>query len=50
MNYILNLNLEEVNLILTGLGELPAKQSLEMILKLQKEVGEQIQKSKKEES
>ena len=36
------LSLEEVNLVLAGLSELPAKQSLSLILKLQEEASAQI--------
>jgi len=33
---------QQVNLILGGLGKLPAEQSLELILEIQKKAGEQI--------
>jgi len=39
----LNLTLTEVNAILTGLGELPAKSSMGLIQKIQQQAGPQIQ-------
>jgi len=41
MNF--NFTYDEVNLILAGLGELPAKQSINMILKVQTTAQQQMQ-------
>lgn len=41
----LNLTLNEVNAILTGLGELPAKSSMGVIQKIQQQAGPQIQQA-----
>ena len=39
----LNLTINEVNAILSGLGELPAKASMGVIQKIQQQAGPQIQ-------
>jgi hypothetical protein len=39
----LNLTINEVNAILSGLGELPAKASMGIIQKIQQQAGPQIQ-------
>ena len=41
-NFEFNFTEQQVNLILGGLGKLPAEQSLELILEIQKKAGEQI--------
>jgi hypothetical protein len=41
-NFEFNFNEQQVNLILGGLGKLPAEQSLELILEIQKKANEQI--------
>ena len=38
----LNLELEQINIVLTGLGELPAKVSFELIGNIQKQAAEQL--------
>lgn len=43
----LELTVEEINLILTGLQELPAKQSLQLILKVQSEGQKQFEEQNK---
>jgi len=43
MNYSFTFTMEQVNLILLGLGELPAKQSLNMIGYIQQEAAKQEQ-------
>ena len=42
----LKLTVDEVNLILVGLNELPAKQSLMLILKIQREGQKQFEEKK----
>lgn len=42
-------NVEELNLLLSGLGELPAKQSLQMINKIQQAVATQQKASSVEQ-
>ena len=44
MEPVINLDftVEELNLILKGLGELPAKDSMHMIAKIQQEAGKQL--------
>ena len=39
----LDLSLEEINVILGGLGELPAKASMGVIQKIQQQAGPQVQ-------
>ena len=39
----LDLSLEEINVILSGLGELPAKASMGVIQKIQQQAGPQVQ-------
>ena len=39
----LDLSLEEINIILGGLGELPAKASMGVIQKIQQQAGPQVQ-------
>ena len=41
-NFEFNFSEQQVNLILNGLGKLPAEQSLELILEIQKKANEQI--------
>lgn len=41
-NFEFYFNEQQVNLILNGLGKLPAEQSLELILEIQKKANEQI--------
>lgn len=41
-NFEFNFSEQQVNLILGGLGKLPAEQSLELILEIQKKANEQI--------
>jgi hypothetical protein len=45
----LKLTIEEVNLILVGLHELPAKVSMQLILKLQSEGQRQFEEQQKKE-
>ncbi len=42
-NYNLQLTLEEINIALTGMGELQAKISMSVISKIQNQVQEQMQ-------
>lgn len=44
------LSVDEVNLILEGLHELPAKRSIVLILKLDKEASTQLEKLKENQS
>lgn len=46
MDFVFNLSESETNTVLQGLGELPAKSSLSIIMKLQKQANEQIEASK----
>jgi hypothetical protein len=39
----LDLSLEEINMVLGGLGELPAKASMGVIQKIQQQAGPQVQ-------
>ena len=41
-NINLDLSLEEINMVLGGLGELPAKASMGVIQKIQQQVGPQV--------
>ena len=41
-NINLDLSLEEVNMVLGGLGELPAKTSMGVIQKIQQQAGPQV--------
>jgi hypothetical protein len=50
MELIVNVNKNEAQLILNGLGELPAKQSIDLILKLNKSFENQIMASKEKEN
>lgn len=45
----LTLSLEEINVILGGLGELPAKASMGVIQKIQQQAGPQVQPEPVEE-
>lgn len=45
----IELNLEEVNLVLTGLGELPAKQSMSVITNIQQQAAPQVGQDQEEE-
>ena len=42
MTTTLELTLDEINIILAGLGELPAKQSINLIIKIQQQAQAQI--------
>jgi hypothetical protein len=41
-NFEFNFNEQQVNLILNGLGKLPAEQSIELILEIKQKANEQI--------
>jgi len=45
----LELSIEETNLILAGLGKLPAEASMGLILEIQKQANEQLKEEKKTE-
>jgi len=45
MEYTLNVTENEANIILAALGELPAKSSIDLILKLKEEFVKQIQEN-----
>ena len=45
----LDLSLEEINMVLGGLGELPAKASMGVIQKIQQQAGPQVQPDTVEE-
>ena len=45
----LDLSLEEINMVLGGLGELPAKASMGVIQKIQQQAGPQVQPETVEE-
>lgn len=45
---VLKFSVEEVNLILSGLLELPARASMELILRLEKEAQKQVEEEKAE--
>ena len=45
----IELNLEEVKLVLTGLGELPAKQSMSVITNIQQQAAPQVAVSEENE-
>lgn len=45
----LELTLEDINRILAGLGELPAKASIDTILRIRSQAGPQVQELQNEE-
>ena len=45
----IELSLEEINMVLGGLGELPAKASMGVIQKIQQQAGPQVQPEPTEE-
>lgn len=45
---ILELSIDEINLILRALGELPAKTSITTILSIQRQVNEQLEEKEAE--
>ena len=47
-NFKLDLNEQEVNLVLQALGEMPAKLSMTLIMKLQQQAQAQVQVQKPE--
>jgi hypothetical protein len=46
MELIIKLNEQEANMVLAGLGELPAKHSIELILNVKNQCEEQIKAAK----
>jgi hypothetical protein len=50
MQLTIKLNEQEANLILAALGELPAKHSIELILKFKQQCEEQIKSNNVEEA
>jgi hypothetical protein len=46
LNFDFSFTEQEINLILSGLGKLPAEISLKLILEIQKEASKQIEDSK----
>ncbi len=50
MTLTINVNEQEAQMILSGLGELPAKHSIDLILKLKNEFESQIKGSGAEEA
>ena len=49
MKFNLKLTEQEVNVVLAGLGELPAKHSIELIAKIKSDCESQIEETKIEE-
>jgi hypothetical protein len=49
MHFLSDLSLQEVDLILEGLSELPAKRSFVLMTKIRAVVSEQIEEEKKKE-
>jgi hypothetical protein len=47
-SYELQLSLDEINLLLSTLGELPANKSMSLILKIQQQVNPQLSSPKEE--
>jgi hypothetical protein len=48
MTFKINLTEQEVNLVLAGLGELPAKHSIELIAKIKSDCESQIEETEVE--
>jgi len=48
MKFKINLTEQEVNLVLAGLGELPAKHSIELIAKIKSDCESQIEETEVE--